>query len=171
MCHLIVDKSQLLCIVYIITCCIFIIEFLVSGIDDALRKKMNGMLFADTSWEYQFVEWNFKKADDSGAKYGMIAFGRSKDQQYVDCMYVLYNMDFKIAPQKIVTKSKKSYLYGLFSSSREDVEYVERPLGLKSIQSMQNFFRCKALQGFYEQGLIESINYVQSLEDIPYSKK
>lgn len=141
------------------------------GIDDAVRKKMDGVLFTDKSWEYQIIEWNFKKADDSGAKYGMIAFGISKDHQHVDCMYVLYKMDFKIAPQKIVTKTRDVFLYGLFSTSKEEVEYKERTLGLKSIQAMQNFFRAKALQGFYEQGLIESINYVSSLEDIPYSKK
>ena len=29
-------------------------------------------------------------------RYGMIAFGRSPDGQYVDCMYVMYKMDFKV---------------------------------------------------------------------------
>lgn len=117
------------------------------------------------------VEWKFKKADDSGARYGMIAFGKSKDQKYVDCMYVLYKMDFKVAPQAIVTKKEHSWIFGLFKYSTEEVEYVERTLGSKSIQAMQNFFRVKALEGFYKEGLIESINYVNSLEDIPDSTK
>lgn len=140
------------------------------GIDDALRLKMNGILYTEKSWEYKMVEWKFKKADESGARYGMIAFGRSKDQQYVDCMYVLYKMDFKVAPQQIVTKKEHSWLWGLLNYSTEKIEYVERTLGSKSIQAMQNFFRVKALEGFYKEGLIESVNYVNSLEDIPHSK-
>lgn len=148
----------------------FIFEFLFSGIDDSLRLKMNGILYTEKSWEYKMVEWKFKKADDSGARYGMIAFGRSPDQEYVDCMYVMYKMDFKIAPQQIVTKKEHSWFLGLLNYSTENVEYVERTLGSKSIQAMQNFFRVKALEGFYKEGLIESVNYVNSLEDIPDSK-
>lgn len=97
----------------------------------------------------------------------MIAFGRSPDQKFVDCMYVLYKMDFKVAKQRIVTEKEHSWFWGLIKYKTDDVEIRDRALGSKSIQTMQNFFRIKALEGFYKEGLIESINYVNSLEDIP----
>lgn len=111
------------------------------------------------------VDWNFKTPDDSGIRYGMVAFGRSKDQQFVDCMYVLYKMDFKIAPHEIITEKKHSWLGGLRKYTTKEIEHVERTLGASSVKAMQNFFRSKALEGVSKEGLIESINYVDSLED------
>lgn len=140
---------------------------IILGIDDGIRKKLDGVLFATTTWEHRLIEWKFNKGDDSGARYGLIAFGRSPDQKFVDCMYVMYKMDFKVAPQRIVTQKQHSWFWGLIKYNTEKVEIVDRALGANSIQTMQNFFRIKALEGFYKEGLIESINYVNSLEDIP----
>ena len=55
--------------------------------------------------------------DFSGARYGIVAFGKDKSGKFVDCMYVLYKMDFTIAPDVIITEKKKSYIFGLFSST------------------------------------------------------
>lgn len=139
------------------------------GIDDQTRQKMDGILFTDESWDYKLVEWKFSKGKNSGARYGMMAFGRSPDLKYVDSMYVLYKMDFKIAPKKIVTKKEHSWLFSLFSWTSSKTEMVEQSLGSKSIKNLQNFFRLKALEGFYKEGLIETINYVDSLDNIPDS--
>lgn len=141
------------------------------GITPDIRKKMNGILFADEQWEYKIVEWKFTQSADSGARYGMMAFGKSPDGQYVDCMYVLYKMDFKVSPKVIVTKKKHSVLWGLFSWTDIEVHKEERNLGTKSIKAMQNFFRMKALEGFYKEGLIEAISYVDSLDEIPSVKQ
>ena len=101
----------------------------------------------------------------------MVAFGKSADRKFIDCMYVLYKMDFKIAPQEIVTKKNHSVLFGLVKWQTTEREYVERTLGVKSIKQLQNFFRVKALQRFYNEGLIDSINYVPSIEDIDTDDK
>ncbi|XP_052787668.1 uncharacterized protein LOC128222614 [Mya arenaria] len=136
------------------------------GIDDKVRKRMDGILFTDDSWEYQIVEWKFNKGADSGARYGMMAFGRSPDGNFVDCMYVMYMMDFKIAAKRIVTEEKHSALWGLLGWTTESVSYEGRNLGAVSIKNLQNFFRVKAMQGFYQNGVIDSINYVTDLDEI-----
>lgn len=43
----------------------------------------------------------------------------------------------------------------------------ERSIGTETIKNLQNFFRLKALEAFQREGLIKSINFVQSLEDVP----
>lgn len=115
------------------------------------------------------VEWNFKKSDDSGIRYGLVAFGRSEDQQYVDCMYVLYKMDFVLTPHEIVTE-KFSWFLGIKSLISLKVEFIEKHLDAKLIQDIQNFFRVKALEKMYKEGYIESINFVDSLDEISDSK-
>ena len=137
----------------------------VSGIDEELRKKMNGIKWAG-QWSYKIYEFKYNKADTSGARYGMVAFGKSPDKKSIDCMYVLYKMDFKIAPQVIITKKKHSAVWGLVKWQTTETQVVERTLGVKSIKNLQNFFRVKALQRFYNEGLIDRINYVASIEDI-----
>lgn len=117
------------------------------------------------------VEWNYKQPDDSGIRYGLIAFGRSKDQQYVDCMYVLYKMDFALTPHEIVTEKKSCWLFGLIKTDTSlKVEFIDQHLDAKSIQDIQNFFRVKALEKIYKEGYIESINFVDSLDEISDSK-
>lgn len=141
-----------------------------NGMDDATISRAKAIKHSRRGLEIKVVEWKFNKEDkedNSGARYGMMALCRSADQKAVDCMYVIYSMDFKIAPEEIVTEKKHSWLWGLFSYTTEDIKKVERSLGVKSIKSLQNFFRMKALQGFYSEGLIDSINYVPSIEDIP----
>ena len=136
----------------------------ISGIDKELRLKLNGIKWTD-QWSHKIFEFKYNKGDTSGARYGMVAFGKSADRKFIDCKYVLYKMDFKIAPQVIVTKIYHN-LCNLLKWQTTEREYVERTLGVKSIKQLQNFFRVKALQHFYNEGLIDSINYVPSIEDI-----
>ncbi|KAH3707717.1 uncharacterized protein LOC127858444 [Dreissena polymorpha] len=135
------------------------------GIDEQTRKKMNGVLFSEGTWEYKMMEWKFNKGETSNARYGMIAFGRSPDGQFVDCMYVMYRMDFKIAPKKIVNNEEHSLLWGLITWTTSSEKNEERSLGLRTIEQLKNFFRCKAMEGFRDNGVIETINYVKSIED------
>lgn len=136
------------------------------GIDDSLRKKMDGIKWS-AEWSFKVMEFKYNKNDDSGARYGMVAFGKSADKKSVDCMYVLYKMNFKVAPQEIVTVKDHSLLWGLVKWQTSETKLVERTLGVKSIKLLQNFFRVKALQGFYQEGLIDTINYVPSIENVP----
>lgn len=128
--------------------------------------------FSPEGLDYKIAEWKFNKDDENahqhsaGARYGMIALGRSADSNYIDCMYVMYKMDFSITPREIVTQKDHSILWGLFSWTTTDTEKVGQKLGAESVKSLQNFFRLKALQGFYKEGLIEKINKDNSLDDI-----
>lgn len=135
------------------------------GIDDEMRKKMNGIKWT-SEWSYKVVEFKYNSASDSGARYGMIAFGKSPDGKFVDCMYCLYKLDFKVAPERIVTTKQHSALFGLFKWETTEEKVQERVLGVKSLKSIKNFFRYKALEGFYNEGLIDQINVVQSIEDV-----
>lgn len=135
------------------------------GIDEGMRKKMNGIQWA-SEWSYKVVEFKYNAANDSGARYGMIAFGKSKDGKFVDCMYCLYKLDFKVAPERIVTKKEHSVLWGLCKWETVEEKIQERVLGVKSLKRIKNFFRFKALEGFYQEGLIDQINVVPSIEDV-----
>lgn len=135
------------------------------GIDDQVKRKM--MVIKNCRlWQNKIIEWKFNKGDNSGARYGMIALGKSPDRKFVDCMYVMYMMNFKIAPRELVNKKRHSVLGGLYSWTTRKVVKEERSLGSESIKRLQNFFRLKALEAFQREGLIQSVNYVHSLEDV-----
>lgn len=136
------------------------------GIDSQMRKKMNAIGFAGT-WDNKIVEWKFNADETSAARYGMLAFGKSSDEKYIDCMYLLYKIDFNLAPTERVTTD--SMYYGLMAWTTTTVHKESRKLGLDNIKQLQNFFRLKALNGFYNEGVIDRINYVRSIEDIPDS--
>ncbi|CAG2189708.1 unnamed protein product [Mytilus edulis] len=95
-------------------------------INDNIRKKMEGVLFVNDTWEYKILEYKFNTGKDSGAKYGLIAFGKSPDQKYYDCMYVLYNMDFRVAKKTEFVEKKHRFLWGLFSWTTTDKKYREK---------------------------------------------
>ena len=139
------------------------------GINKEIRKKMNGIQWG-SEWSYKVVEFKYNAANDSGARYGMIAFGKSKDGKFVDCMYCVYKLDFKVAPERIVTKKEHSALWGLFKWETLEEKVQERVLGVKSLKRIKNFFRFKALEGFYQEGLIDQINVVPSIEDVTDEK-
>lgn len=39
-----------------------------------------------------------------GVCYGMIVLGRSEDNKLVDCMYVMFKIDFKLVLKELVIK-------------------------------------------------------------------
>ncbi|XP_028411151.1 uncharacterized protein LOC114533757 [Dendronephthya gigantea] len=124
------------------------------GIDADARKKMDGIRWTD-EWAYKIIELKYNNSSsDSSARYGMIAFSKSNDGGIVrvDCMYCLYKLDFDVAPQRIVTTAEETL--------QESVP------GIKSPWRIKNFFRYKALEGFYKEGLIDRINIVPSIEDV-----
>ena len=140
------------------------------GIDEEMRKKMNGIEWAK-EWAYKVMEFKYNASSDSSARYGMIAFGKSKDGKFVDCMYCLYKLDFKVAPERIITKKEHSVLWGLVKWETVEERVQERVLGVKSLKRIKNFFRFKALEGFYKEGLIDQINVVPSIEDVADADK
>lgn len=136
------------------------------GIDEVMRKKMEGIEWG-SEWSHKIMEFKKPEAEnESGAKYGMVVFVKSKDRKFVDCMYCLYKLDFKVAPEKIITTKEHSVLWGLVKWETVEEKVQERVLGVKSLKRIRNFFRFKALEGFYEEGLIDRINVVPSLEDV-----
>ena len=139
------------------------------GIDEEMRKKMNGIEWA-SEWAYKVMEFKYNSSSDSSARYGMIAFGKSKDGKFVDCMYCLYKLDFKVAPERIITKKEHSVLWGLVKWESVEERVQKRVLGVKSLKRIKNFFRFKALEGFYKEGLIDRINVVPSIEDVADDK-
>lgn len=138
------------------------------GIGEKEKRKMEGVLFSKGGWEHRLIEWKINSGTaNSGASYGMIAFGRSADGKEVDCMYILYKMNFKIKPRKIVTQKEHALLFGLIQWTTDRKEKEEDAFRLNSIKMIKNFFRLKALQGFYNEGMIDKINYVKSIDDVP----
>lgn len=103
-----------------------------------------------------FVDWTFKKPDKSGARYGLAAFTRYPDGNFVDCFHVLFKMDFMIAPKE------KGYLWKRWR--KNDAPETENPFDLINDDDFQNFFRLKTLEECYKEGYIEKINYVKPEE-------
>lgn len=134
------------------------------GIDAKMRQKMNGILLT-TEWSHKLFEFNIKDTETSGAHYGIVAFGKSADGQKVDCIYTLYKMEFEIAPEEQYITQDHSYLWGLINWQTTDLKIVERRLGMKTLNKLRNFLHYKAMNAFYKEGYIDSINYVDSIEE------
>lgn len=86
----------------------------------------------------------------------MVVMAKSGDR--VECNYVLYKMDFRIAVSK-----ERSILWGLFRWESTDPDKTAQ---LVNDMSFPNFFRTKAIEEFYKEGIIESINYVRTINDV-----
>lgn len=127
---------------------------------------MNGVLFGNDAWVHKIFDWNVEdKGFKSKARYCMIAFGKSSDGKYVDCAYVLYKLDLEL-PKEIVHKERHSTLFGLIKWTSTSVRDNKSLLEMKRNKEYKNYFRLKALQGFYNEGLMDKINYVPSLEQV-----
>lgn len=118
---------------------------------------MNGILFT-SDWEHKIVEWKFDAKDSPNGKgrYGMIAFGKSKDGNEIDCAYVLYKMDFTLTQNMTAVLQERSILFGLinWNTIGED----KKGISLETINDLQNFFRLRALRLFKDLGVIDKIN-------------
>lgn len=135
------------------------LESAYEGFDEKTRENVASILLTDEPWDQKLVEWKYNNAEQTGARYCMMAFDRSPDMKFIDCMYIIYKMDFTINPNEIV-KDVHKLLWRLFSWNLSGTEIKKNHHGTSGITILQNFFRLKALEGFYEKGLIEKINYV-----------
>ena len=135
------------------------------GVDKEMRKKMNGIQWA-SEWSYKIVEFKYNAANDSSARYGMVVFVKSKDGKFVDCMYCLYKLDFKVASEKTITTKEHAVLWGLLKWQTVKEVVKEAKIGVELLKRIKNFFRFKALQAFNNEGIIDQINVVPSIEDV-----
>lgn len=108
------------------------------------------------------MEWRFNKPGNTNIRYGIIVFGRSPDKKYVDCIYVLFKIDFKIASKERLTGAKGA---SLRSTTQPNIfPTLDNMSGSNNSNEFQNFVRVKALEECCKEGLIEKINYVDCLE-------
>lgn len=135
----------------------------VQGIDDNLKERMKFIMYSRGNYSDKLVEFKYNTNALSEFRYGMIAFGHSPDGSEVDCMYIIYKMNFKIAPRE--EQRQRSILWGLISWT--STTQTPRHLESSFLKEFKNYFRLKALQGFCNEGYIDRINYVSSLEDVP----
>lgn len=110
----------------------------------------------EKSWEQNVVEWIGQNTEYSGFQYGIVAFGRSPDGKYVDCISVVFQMDH-------ITHYKESISNNFPPAS--DTEALEHIFGEMSEMKVRNFLRFKAIEGCYNEGLIDKIGFVNTLED------
>lgn len=134
----------------------------VQGIDDNLKERMKFIMYSRGNYSDKLVEFKYNTNALSEFRYGMIAFGHSPDGSEVDCMYIIYKMNFKIAPRE--EQRQRSILWGLISWT--STTQTPRHLESSFLKEFKNYFRLKALQGFCNEGYIDRINYVSSLEDV-----
>lgn len=139
------------------------------GIDDDKRAEM-GIVVSDKSREQQTVEWNFNKLDSSGVRYGIVAFGRSSDGRYIDCITVLLKINFELVSTKNVTRKRRAGEFATFSSTKAKASQTSEDIfGSINKKRLLNFFRLKVLEECYKEGIIEKINYINFPDDIPGS--
>lgn len=136
------------------------------GITMEDRRKWGGAYFAE-EWTSKIIEWKFntEKAGSTGvqgARYGIVAFAKSSDGKYVDCMLTIYKLDFKLAPTLLL--NNHGILWGLYKWSTIEKVEIDRSISKDEITRFQNFFRYKALKEFKKEGIIDRIPNTHRLE-------
>ena len=140
------------------------------GIDQKMRRKMEGALFGN-SWKntIQEIDPMIEEVDPyrHECKYGVVAFAKSSAKKSFDFAYCLFKMDIKIKPWRIEwIKKEKSLLFGLFKwETVEPIKCKAESVRGKNMKKITNFFRYKALEEFCQQGVIDRVNEVASLEN------
>lgn len=128
------------------------------GIGENGKQKLKTINFCDKA-QHLIRQFKFNVDTEDNifrARYGMVVMAKSGDR--VECNYVLYKMDFRIAVSK-----ERSILWGLFRWESTDPDKTAQ---LVNDMSFPNFFRTKAIEEFYKEGIIESINYVRTINDV-----
>lgn len=124
-----------------------------TGLEDMIAENRSNI----KSESHSILENKFMTDDGSGVRYCILAFGKSPDGMLINCMYVLYKMDFVLGK----AKEKKSMFGDLKRWITTKFELVKTS-GLERCESFRNFFRIKALRGLQKEGLIDEINFVDS---------
>lgn len=120
---------------------------------------MASILLTDEPWDRRLFEWKITNAKRTGARYCMLVFDRSQDMEFINSKYVIYKMDFTTNPCE-KDEDVPKLLFELFSWYPSGSEVKERYHGTRNVLNLQNFFRLKALEGLYQKGLIDKINYI-----------
>lgn len=105
---------------------------------------------------HSILETKLTTEDGLGVRYCMLAFGQSPDGMLINCMYVLFKMDFELA------KEKKTFFGNIKRKVLSTIEHLKEIFGISSPESSTDFFRIKALRGLQNEGHIEKINFVDS---------
>lgn len=122
----------------------------------------------------KIIEWKFqadttKSSGLQGARYGIVAFAKSSDGKFVDCMLAIYKLDFKLAPT-LVSK-ERSMLWGFYKYCTLERAEIDKSLSKDEIEKFQNYFRFKALSEFKKEGVIDQISYTNNNEATEEEKK
>lgn len=131
------------------------------GFDDKKRQEV-GAVIADQTWNETVVEWAIEQPDNRDFRYGILFFGRSPDKKYVDCIYVLFKMDFQIASKERLNETRG----GRFCSKPQSSNFTSpgKMSWSNKSKDVQNYVRMKALEECRKEGFIENIKYVDTLQ-------
>lgn len=125
------------------------------GIDAKTLQKLEAIKYGK-QYQNQLFDFVYNPKGVSKCCYGMIGF--KKHDNEVDFMYCSYNILYDI-PTHVYTQEKRkgSYLFGLITYDEiVDVRH-DNSINTKNVNELKNFFRYKALKGFYQEGLIDHI--------------
>lgn len=126
------------------------------------RQKWN-KVYCTEDWTSKIVEWKLNAAvagsyGNQQARYGIIGFSKSTDGNFVDCMFAIYTIKFRLAPT--ISWRESSFLW--WKSYKKN--YVDKYIKRTEIEKFQNFLQLKALTAFKKVGIIEEICYTDQTE-------
>lgn len=128
------------------------------GVTTKVRRKMEGIVFSETLKD-EIVENTFVAGGTSKAQYSLAAFGRSSDGMFLDCIYIVYEAEFELAPEEIETLKEHSMLCGLFNWVKYSTEEKKRNFGIETNKRFENYFRLKVLEELKHRNEIDSVTY------------
>lgn len=129
------------------------------GVDQTVRTKLEGILFTTDGWKDEISENTFVAGGTSTIRYSLATFGQSSDGMYLDFIYIVYNVDFELAPEEIETLKQHTLLCGLFNWATCSTEEKKRNFGITTNKRFENYFRVKVLEELKCRNEIDSINY------------
>ena len=116
------------------------------------------------NWEEKSFEFKCDDNRECHAVYAIMAFGRSNDKQSIDYIHALYRLDFKVAPKIIERRKENSILWGLYNWESIEYRKEEYTLGMKAVSQLRSYVRYKVMEGFYNEGFIDTLNKVNEIE-------
>ena len=131
-----------------------------SGVDDEMRKRMDSIIYTS---DWAETSYTFNCDEDSKVcriLFSDIVFAKSTDEKHVACIHAVYTLEFKIAPEKkrFVTVENHSALWGLFTWQTTTSVVVDRYMGLKTLNQLENFLTHRYIQGLKKRGYIDRNN-------------
>jgi len=134
------------------------------GIDENTLKKLKAVKYGN-EFHNKIFDFAVSVKEVSKCSYGMLGFKKHGNE--VDFMYCVYNISYDIPERVLKEETRKvSWFWGLLSYDAIVKREVSNQLSIQDVNELKNFFRYKALHGFYQEGLIDSICDVP-LDQIP----